>query len=197
MEQDDEFLPDRIEDDRQPHRMSRRGRGVALLAAGLVAGGALAGAATAFGSSSSPSSTPASSSAPSGTPQPPKGDHPNGPGPGRDGAKPVRGDEKELTGAAATKAIAAAKKAVPGGTVFRVETDAGDGVYEAHVKKADGTYVTVKLDKNFVVTKIESGMGLGDPAGKGGPPSTHRGAPDGNRPGHGGPPAAPSASSAT
>ena len=59
---------------------------------------------------------------------------------------------------------AAALKAVPGGTVYRVETDAGDGVYEAHMTKADGTRVTVKLDASFVVTGVEDGMGKGDPA---------------------------------
>ena len=84
-----------------------------------------------------------------------------------------------LTGTDAEKAKAAALKAVPGGTIIRVETDAGDGVYEAHMKKADGTLVTVKLDKNFVVTKVETGMGQGDPRGKGG------GDGDGDGPGHG------------
>jgi hypothetical protein len=31
------------------------------------------------------------------------------------------------------------------------------------MKKADGTLVTVKFDKNLAVTKVESGMGAGDP----------------------------------
>jgi hypothetical protein len=53
---------------------------------------------------------------------------------------------------------------VPGGTVYRIESDAGDGAYEAHMTKADGTLVTVKFDKNLAVTKVESGMGDGDPA---------------------------------
>ena len=66
---------------------------------------------------------------------------------------------------------AAALEAVPGGTVYRIETDAGDGVYEVHMKKADGSLVTVKFGKNLTVTKVESGMGAGDPApaGQGGP----------------------------
>lgn len=59
---------------------------------------------------------------------------------------------------------AAALKAVPGGSVYRVETDAGDGTYEAHMTKADGSLVTVKFDGNLKVTKVESGMGTGDPA---------------------------------
>ena len=63
---------------------------------------------------------------------------------------------------------AAALKAVPGGAVYRVETDAGDGAYEAHMTKADGTLVTVKFDKSLAVTKVEQGMGQGDPA-QGGP----------------------------
>jgi hypothetical protein len=29
--------------------------------------------------------------------------------------------------------------------------------------KADGSLVTVKFDKNLTVTKVESGMGTGDP----------------------------------
>ena len=48
--------------------------------------------------------------------------------------------------------------------MYRVETDAGDGVYEAHMTKADGTEVTVKFDKNLAVIKVEAGMGSGDPA---------------------------------
>jgi hypothetical protein len=58
---------------------------------------------------------------------------------------------------------AAALKAVAGGTVSRIETDAGDGVYEVHMTKAGGSLVTVKFDKNLKVTKVESGMGAGDP----------------------------------
>jgi uncharacterized membrane protein YkoI len=54
---------------------------------------------------------------------------------------------------------AAALKAVPGGTVYRVETDSGNAAYEAHLTKADGSLVTVKFDKNLAVTKVESGMG--------------------------------------
>jgi hypothetical protein len=39
------------------------------------------------------------------------------------------------------------------------------------MKKADGSLVTVKFDKNLKVTKVESGMGAGDPvpAGQGAP----------------------------
>lgn len=52
---------------------------------------------------------------------------------------------------------------MPGGTVYRVESDAGDGTYEAHMMKADGTLVTVKFNKDGSVSKVEDGMGTGDP----------------------------------
>jgi hypothetical protein len=164
MVDNDDFAAELTSDDKASRGSVRRGRGVALVAAGLVAGGALAAGATAFATSSS-SSTPSDSP---GTPSAPAS-QPSGAAPGKAGGPAaVRSDEKELTGTAASKARAAALKAVPGGTVYRVETDAGDAAYEAHMKKADGTLVTVKLDKNFVVTKVESGMGLGDPRPAGG-----------------------------
>jgi len=72
-------------------------------------------------------------------------------GPGGPGRHP---DEKPLTGTTATKVKEAALAKVPGGTVLRVETDAG-GIYEAHVRKADGSEVEVKVDKNFEVTAVE------------------------------------------
>ncbi len=50
--------------------------------------------------------------------------------------------ETPLTGSDAEKATAAAKEAVPGGTIIRVETDSdGEASYEAHVRKTDGTEV--------------------------------------------------------
>lgn len=43
---------------------------------------------------------------------------------------------------------AAAKAKVPNGTIIRVETDAdGNSAYEAHMVKADGTPVTVYVNK--------------------------------------------------
>ncbi len=71
---------------------------------------------------------------------------------GRNGVKEVL-----LTGDNASKATTAALAAVPGGTVERVETDAEGAVYEAHMVKSDGSYVTVKFDANFNVTNIEQG----------------------------------------
>ena len=143
---------------------SRPGLKVALIGAGVIAGaiGATAFGASAVTSSSGLSSATASSSAPSSssTQAPPRG-------PG--GADPVRSDEKSVTAAQEATLKAAALKAVPGGTVIRIETDAGDAVYEAHMKKADGTLVTVKFDKFMAVTAVESGMGKGDPAPAGRP----------------------------
>jgi hypothetical protein len=79
----------------------------------------------------------------------------------------VRSDEKALSDSVAAKVRAAALEAVPGGTVYRVETDADGATYEAHMKKSDGTLVTVKLDKSFAVTATEDGMGAGGPGDRG------------------------------
>ena len=144
----------------QPVERPRRGRKVAgagLVAAGLVAGGVLASTLGASADTTTPTTGSGASSASSSA----------SPGPG--GAAPVRSDEKAVSAAQAATLKAAALKAVPGGTVIRIETDAGDGVYEAHMKKADGTLVTVKFDKNMAVTKVEAGMGQGDPAPAGRP----------------------------
>lgn len=65
--------------------------------------------------------------------------------------------EELLTGDTAEKVKAAALAAVSGGTVKRVETDAEGSPYEAHMSKADGSEITVKLDSNFKVTSIEDG----------------------------------------
>jgi uncharacterized membrane protein YkoI len=72
-----------------------------------------------------------------------------------------RGDEAALTGDTAEKVKAAALKAVPGATVDRVETDADGSPYEAHMTKADGTHVTVKVNEAFEVTSIETDEGRG------------------------------------
>ena len=72
---------------------------------------------------------------------------------------PQRSDETPLTGDALSKVTAAAKAKVPGGTIIRVETDAdGNSAYEAHMVKADGTPVTVYVNKQFDVVSVESGM---------------------------------------
>jgi hypothetical protein len=71
---------------------------------------------------------------------------------------PPRSDETPLTGDALAKVTALAKAKVPGGTIVRVETDAdGNAAYEAHMIKADGTPVTVYVDKAFNVVSVQSG----------------------------------------
>jgi hypothetical protein len=122
-----------------------------LLAAGAVAGGLLASTLSASASNGSASTPSRSTSEQAGQTA------------GHRGAQPVRSDEKSLTTAKTATLRAAALKAVPGGSVYRIETDAGDGTYEAHMQKANGSLVTVKFDKNLAVTKVEAGMGTGDP----------------------------------
>jgi uncharacterized membrane protein YkoI len=65
--------------------------------------------------------------------------------------------EQLLTGDTAARVEAAAIAANPGATVERVETDAEGAAYEAHIRTADGTTATVKLDASFNVTATESG----------------------------------------
>ena len=104
-----------------------------LVGAGLIAGGILAG--TLSAGAQSGTATPST------------------------GTQPMHGrcaGETALTGTTAAKVKAAALKAVPGGTVLRVETDSDGSPYEAHVMKADGTEVVVKVDRNFNVTSIET-----------------------------------------
>jgi hypothetical protein len=134
---------------RRPARVKRIGWALGLLAGGAIAGGVIAGALPAAAESGTPS---AGASAPAAAPSG---------GPGRDSGAlpPQRSDEKVLTGTDAEKATAAALKAVPGGTVDRVETDADGAVYEAHLTKSDGSRVTVKFDKDFNVTAVQDGMG--------------------------------------
>ncbi len=81
----------------------------------------------------------------------------------------MRSDEKALTGDDLAKAKTTVIAAVPGETIIRAETDTGDAAYEIHMTKAEGSLTTVKLDKNFVLVKVETGVGMGDP---------HRGGPD-------------------
>ena len=70
-----------------------------------------------------------------------------------------RSDETPLTGEALAKVTAAAKAKVPGGQVIRVETDSEGSPYEAHLRKSDGTEVTVKVDKDYNATDVQSGFG--------------------------------------
>jgi uncharacterized membrane protein YkoI len=67
--------------------------------------------------------------------------------------------EQLLTGTTATRVKSAVLAANPGATVHRVETDAEGAVYEAHITKADGSRVTVKLDGSFNITATQAGRG--------------------------------------
>ena len=119
----------------------------------LVTGALMAGAAVGAAGIANAASNGSGSNSP-----PPAGQPPGDP------AKLSHGPgETLLTGDAATKARKAAQAAVPGATVIRVETDAQGGAYEAHMVKADGSYVTVELSRSFEVTGTETGFGAGPP----------------------------------
>jgi hypothetical protein len=119
---------------------------------GLVGGSyGIASAASGSGSSSTGTST---------TPSPPTG-APTGPPPGASAGNPwgkQRSDETLLTGDTLAKVTAAAvAKEGSGATIVRIETDAdGHAAYEAHMVKADGTPVTVYVNRSYEVVSAES-----------------------------------------
>ena len=80
-------------------------------------------------------------------------------------APPGNPNEQTLTGDAAAKVKTAALAKLPGATILRVETDEG-GVYEAHVRKTDGTEAEVHVDKDFAVTSVDT-RPAGGPGGRG------------------------------
>jgi hypothetical protein len=151
--------------DPQHRRVAPWVAAAALFTGGVIGGGVLAGTLSASAAGNTAGSSTTSSTAAASTAPPA--------GPARS-SSPVRSDEKAVSASMAATLRAAALKAVPGGSVYRIETDAGDAAYEAHMTKADGRLVTVKFDKNLKVTKVESGMGQGDPAlpGQGAPPTS-------------------------
>jgi hypothetical protein len=117
-----------------------------------LAAGSYGVASAASGSGSTTTTTPSTTAAA------PSAQHPWG---------GQRSDETPLTGDALAKVTAAAKAEVSGGTIIRVETDAdGNAAYEAHMTKADGTPVTVYVDKDFNVVSVDTGG-----------PGGHRGTP--------------------
>jgi hypothetical protein len=123
--------------------MTDRVKNIALIAAAITAlalgGSAIAGAASGGGSSNNGSAANAAARAPAGLP-------------------PQRADETPLTGNALAQVRAAALAKVSGGTIERVETDAdGNAAYEAHMTKADGSRVTVYVNKSFDVVSVKSG----------------------------------------
>jgi hypothetical protein len=137
----------------RPQRFRARTWLAALAAAaGLTIGVAGAAGAATNGSTSGSSTPPAAGTSAGVPPAGPMGNPAtvaHGPG------------ETLLTGSDAAKAKAAALGAVPGGTVIRVESDSAGATYEAHVSKADGSVVTVKLDASFNVTATDAGFGGG------------------------------------
>jgi hypothetical protein len=122
-----------------------------LVVAAVVTGVALgsygiAAAASGSGSSSTTTTTaPSIANAPAQAPQGNPWGH-------------QRSDETLLTGDTAAKVQQAAVARVgSGATVVRVETDAdGHAAYEVHMVKADGTPVTVYVDKSFSVVSVET-----------------------------------------
>ena len=140
------------------NQVRKYGSMAALVAGGVVAGGILAGTLTASATDTPTPTATATDQAPS------------NPNPG-DPSKPQRSDETLLTGSTAAKVKAAVLAKYPGATIVRVETDS-DGVYEAHITKADGTQVAVEVDKSFAVTGEEQGG-----------PGGHHGDHDGDGPG--------------
>jgi hypothetical protein len=140
------------------NQVRKYGSMAALVAGGVVAGGILAGTLTASATDTPTPTATATDQAPS------------NPNPG-DPSKPQRSDETLLTGSTAAKVKAAVLAKYPGATFVRVETDS-DGVYEAHITKADGTEVAIEVDKSLAVTGEEQGG-----------PGGHHGDHDGDGPG--------------
>lgn len=132
-----------------------------LVTTALVAGvglgtAGIASAATTGASTTAPSASSSTASNPAASGQ-------NAPDPSTLSHGP---NETLLTGTDLASATAAATAAVPGGTIIRVETDSsGAATYEAHVKKADGSFVTVQMDSSFKVTGTISGFGAGPQGG--------------------------------
>jgi hypothetical protein len=148
-----------------------------MLATGAVVAGAGVGAAGVASAATTSPSTSASTSGSSSTTSPSTAAQSTPPsGSAGDPATMVHGPgETLLTGTDLEKATAAATAAVPGATVVRAETNSqGDYPYEVHMKKSDGSYVTVELNSSFAVITTISGFGAG-PAGApaaGGPPTS-------------------------
>ena len=138
------------------------GRARRVLVTGAIVAGASLGAAG-IASAATSSTTSASSGSSSTTAPSAGGPGPLSPGAAANPATMTHGpNETLLTGTDLQSATAAATAAVPGATVIRAETDSsGASPYEVHMKKADGTDVTVELDSSFKAITTVSGFGLG------------------------------------
>jgi hypothetical protein len=129
----------------------------AALAALALGGSVIANAATSGSTTTSPGSAaqPPYGGAANGAPPNgggPRGGHPAGRHVGANGQR-----EQALSAADAAKVKAAALAKLPGATVERVETDVDFGSpYEAHVRKADGTEVSVLVNSSFQVTAVKA-----------------------------------------
>ena len=124
------------------------------LTLGAAAGAAGIANAASGGSTQTPTQSAAPVFAANGAPGRPPGGH------GQNPARMSHGPgEALLSGTSASKVREAALAAVPGATVIRVETDSSGAAYEAHLRRSDGSYVTVKLDKGFHVTGTQPGFG--------------------------------------
>jgi hypothetical protein len=149
-------------DERNDHMLKRFQKGIvaiAVLGAIAVGASAIAGAASNSGAPGQ-QGPPGQQGAPGqqGSTGPPPGVPGGGRGPGP--------GETLLTDGNATKVKQAALDKVPGATVIRVETDAQGSPYEAHLRKSNGTEVTVKVNDQFKATDVQSGFG-------GPPPGSH------------------------
>lgn len=133
---------------------------VGLSAFAATAGGSLVSAIGAHADTATTASTTQTTQA---TQQPPQQDW------SKSGHQANGKTEELLTGDKLTKATDAAKAAQPDATVKRVETDAdGNGVYEVHMQKSDGSIITLALDEDFKVVATNEGMGM-KPAADNGP----------------------------
>jgi hypothetical protein len=119
----------------------------AMLVGAAIAGGAIGASVVGTASAQTGSSSSSSSGSTATAPDPSQGGHT---------ANGIT--EALLTGDTATQVTSAAQAAVPGATVDRVENDAEGATYEAHMTKADGSKVTVKVNADFSVASIEDGM---------------------------------------
>jgi hypothetical protein len=153
---------------------------IVIAGAGIATAAGLALLGASFAGADQVSATPAAYGYGRGAPPNGEGGHPGEvPGSGTaDQSKPQRADEPLLTGETADKVTAAAKAKEPDATIERVETDS-DGVYEAHMVRADGTHITVQVGADFQVTNVIEG-GAGHRKGGQQPPAG--GAPGGEAP---------------
>ena len=124
--------------------------GALCLAVGIVAGAAIASAATPTTTATTAATAAATTpSAPTAT---------SSPFPAH-GTNAHEDAETPVTGAAASKAQAAAVKAAGGGTAGAVTTDFRGNGYEVTVKKSDGSTVEIHLDSSFNVLQCPGGRG--------------------------------------